>query len=68
MTTPHPVHLLGPLFTTDDMREIFSDHRRLQGMLNFEAALARALAGEGIASKEAAAAIESQCDANLFSI
>jgi len=68
MTTPHPVHLLGPLFTTGDMREIFSDHRRLQAMLNFEAALARALAREGIASKEAAAAIESQCDANLFSI
>ena len=68
MTTPHPIHLLGPLFTTDDMREIFSDHRRLQAMLNFEAALARALASAGVVSKEAAAAIESQCDANLFSI
>ena len=68
MSTPHPIHLLDPLFTTDDMREIFSDHRTLQSMLNFEAALARALARAGIASKEAAAAIEAQCDANLFSI
>jgi 3-carboxy-cis,cis-muconate cycloisomerase len=68
MSTPHPIHLLDPLYTTDDMREIFSDHRRLQSMLNFEAALARALARVGVASKEAAAAIESQCDAKLFSI
>ena len=50
------------------MREIFSDHRRLQSMLNFEAALARALGKAGIAPGEAVAAIESQCDANLFSV
>jgi len=68
MSTPHPIHLFDALFTTDDMREIFSDHRRLQSMLNFEAALARALQRAGIAPKETVAAIESQCDANLFSI
>lgn len=68
MSTPTPIRLLDPLFTTDDMREIFSDHRRLQAMLNFEAALARALARTGIAPKESVAAIESQCDANLYSI
>ncbi|MGA8143340.1 MAG: 3-carboxy-cis,cis-muconate cycloisomerase [Candidatus Acidiferrales bacterium] len=68
MSSPHPIHLLDALFTTDDMREIFSDHRRLQSMLNFEAALARALARVGLAPKSAVAAIESQCDANLFSI
>lgn len=68
MITPTPIRLLDPLFTTDDMREIFSDHRRLQSMLNFEAALARALARAGIAPKAAAEAIESQCDANLFSM
>jgi 3-carboxy-cis,cis-muconate cycloisomerase len=50
------------------MREIFSDHRQLQSMLNFEAALARALGKAGVAPKEAVAAIESQCDANLFSV
>jgi 3-carboxy-cis,cis-muconate cycloisomerase len=68
MSTPHPIHLLDALFTTDDMREIFSDHRRLQSMLNFEAALARALGHAGVAPKGVVAAIESQCDANLFSI
>jgi 3-carboxy-cis,cis-muconate cycloisomerase len=68
MSTPTPIRLLDPLFTTDDMREIFSDHRRLQAMLNFEAALVRALARVGIAPKASVAAIESQCDANLFSI
>ena len=68
MTTPHPTHLLDPLFTTDDMREIFSDHRRLQSMLNFEAALARALVRAGVAPDATFAAIESQCDANFFSI
>src|ERR1700687_3276438 len=68
MSTPNPIRLLDPLFTTDDMREIFSDHRRLQAMLNFEAALARALARVGIAPKASVAVIESQCDANLYSI
>ncbi len=68
MSTPNPIRLLDPLFTTDDMREVFSDHRRLQAMLNFEAALARALARVGIAPKASVAAIESQCDANLYSI
>jgi 3-carboxy-cis,cis-muconate cycloisomerase len=68
MSSPHPIHLLDALFTTDDMREIFSDHRRLQSMLNFEAALARALARAGVAPKDLVAAIEAKCDANLFSI
>jgi 3-carboxy-cis,cis-muconate cycloisomerase len=68
MSTPRPIHLLDALFATDDMREIFSDHRSLQSMLNFEAALARALGKAGVAPKEAVAAIESQCDANLFSV
>ena len=45
--------LLDPLFTTDTMREIFSDRRRLQGMLDFEAALARALVRAGVAPAEA---------------
>src|SRR5256885_1870176 len=40
--------LLDPLFTTETMRGIFSDHGRLQGMLDFEAALARAEARVGL--------------------
>ena len=39
--------LLDHLFTTEPMRAIFSDVRRLQGMLDFEAALARATAKAG---------------------
>ena len=48
------------------MREIFSDRGRLQGMLDFEAALARAEARTGVIPKAAAPAIEAQCQANLF--
>ena len=40
--------LLDPLFTTEAMRAIFSDHGRLQAMLDFEAALARAEARAGL--------------------
>jgi 3-carboxy-cis,cis-muconate cycloisomerase len=57
---------LDPLFRTDAMREIFSDHGRLQGMLDFEAALARAEARLGAIPKAAAPAIEAQCQAKRF--
>ncbi|HEY6293978.1 MAG TPA: 3-carboxy-cis,cis-muconate cycloisomerase [Terriglobia bacterium] len=60
--------LLDPLFTTDRMREIFSDRRRLQGMLDFEAALARALVRSGIADSEILPAIKSHCQAKLFDL
>ena len=43
------MRLLDPLFTTGKMREIFSDTNRLQRMLDFEAALARALARAEVA-------------------
>src|SRR5580704_6200231 len=48
------------------MRAIFSDERRIQGMLDFESALGRALARTGIAPQAVAAKIQSQCDAKLF--
>ncbi len=60
--------LLDPLFTTAAMRAIFSDHGRLQAMLDFEAALARALSGAGLLSPAAAAAIGGQCRAERFDI
>jgi 3-carboxy-cis,cis-muconate cycloisomerase len=60
--------LLDPLFRTDAMREIFSDGRRVQGMLDFEAALARAQARAGVIPKTAAPAIASQCRADLFNL
>jgi len=61
------MRLLDPLFTTDRMREIFSDASRLQRMLDFEAALARALARAGVAPQSCVAPIESQCHSKLFS-
>jgi len=62
------MRLLDPLFTTGRMREIFSDASRLQRMLDFEAALARALAQAGLTPQSSVAPIESQCDSKLFSI
>jgi 3-carboxy-cis,cis-muconate cycloisomerase len=60
--------LFDPLFTTETMRGIFSDHGRLQAMLDFEAALARAEARAGIVSAAAAGAIGAQCRAELFDV
>jgi 3-carboxy-cis,cis-muconate cycloisomerase len=50
------------------MVAIFSDHGRLQGMLDFEAALARAQARAGVIPNSAAPPIGKQCLANLFDI
>jgi 3-carboxy-cis,cis-muconate cycloisomerase len=60
--------LFDPLFTTDAMRAIFSDRGRLQGLLDFEAALARAEVRAGVIPPSAAVAIEAQCRADLFDI
>ncbi|HYW91201.1 MAG TPA: 3-carboxy-cis,cis-muconate cycloisomerase [Gammaproteobacteria bacterium] len=60
--------LLEPLFTTGPMASVFSDAARLQGMLDFEAALARALAGRGLLPRSAAAAIAGECRAELYDI
>ena len=66
LAASEPIPLLDPLFNTDAMRQVFSDRHRLQRMLDFEAALARALVAIGIAPPGASAAIESQCHAELF--
>jgi 3-carboxy-cis,cis-muconate cycloisomerase len=57
-----------PLFRTEAMRRVFSNRARLQGILDFEAALSRALAAVGIVSSSAAEAIASQCRADLFDL
>jgi 3-carboxy-cis,cis-muconate cycloisomerase len=66
LAAPEPIRLLDPLFTTDAMRHVFSDQHQLQCMLDFEAALARALAGIGIAPRGVIVPIEAQCHAELF--
>ena len=61
-----PATLLDPLFSTARMRGLFSDSSRLQGMLDFEAALARALARAGVIPEESAAAIAAACRVHAF--
>ncbi|MFZ0201982.1 MAG: 3-carboxy-cis,cis-muconate cycloisomerase [Candidatus Sulfotelmatobacter sp.] len=60
--------LLDPLFGSAAMSEIFSDAARLQHMLDFEAALARAEARCGVIPAAAAAAISSKCMAKLIDV
>jgi 3-carboxy-cis,cis-muconate cycloisomerase len=57
-----------PLFRVDAMRRVFSDRGRLQGILDFEAGLARVQARLGVIPAAAAAAIADHCRAELFDI
>jgi 3-carboxy-cis,cis-muconate cycloisomerase len=66
VTPQQTSHWFDPLFTTDGMRAVFSDRGRLQGMLDFEAALARAEAAAGVIPEPAAVAIASHCRAEQF--
>jgi len=63
---PYADPLLDPLFTTPDAADAFSPRARLQGMLDFEAALARAEAAVGVIPPDAVAAIAAACDAALY--
>ncbi|WP_439852820.1 3-carboxy-cis,cis-muconate cycloisomerase [Pseudomonas syringae] len=58
--------LFDSYFTQADMRGIFSDRGRVQGMLDFEAALARAQARVGLIPASVVADIEQSCRADLF--
>ena len=58
--------LFGSTFGSTAMGEIFSDDARLQRMLDFEAALARAQAASGLIPGAAAEAIASKCSARLL--
>lgn len=58
--------MFDQLFTTERMSAIFSDSGRIQGMLDFEAALARAEARAGMMQAEAAEAIAAHCHADRF--
>ncbi len=58
--------LFDAYFTQPAMRAIFSDHGRVQGMLDFEAALARAEAGVGVIPASAVAPIAAACRAEHY--
>jgi len=58
--------LLDPLFGFASMDKVWSDAARLQRMLDFEAALARAEAGCGVIPAAAAQAIAAKCNVALI--
>ncbi|MEA2952966.1 MAG: 3-carboxy-cis,cis-muconate cycloisomerase, partial [Alphaproteobacteria bacterium] len=60
--------LLTPLFSSVAMQAVVEDRARLQRMLDFEAALARAEAALGVIPATAAAAIASACQADRYDI
>lgn len=60
------MNLLDPLFRSPAVDNLFTDRATLQGMLDFEAALARAEARIGVIPAAASAAIATKCRAELF--
>ena len=58
--------LFDTYFTARDMREVFCDQGRVQAMLDFESALARAEARVGLIPQSAVAPIEAACQAGLY--
>lgn len=60
--------LLDPLFGSAAMGEVFSDAARLQRMLDFEAALAKAEAQCDVIPAAAAKAIAAKCNAELLDL
>ena len=58
--------LFDAYFTAKSMGEVFSDHGRVQAMLDFEAALARAQARVGLIPQAAVAPIDRACRAELY--
>jgi 3-carboxy-cis,cis-muconate cycloisomerase len=66
--TPATFQLTTPLYASAAMRAIMSDQARLQRMLDFEAALARAEASVGVISATGASAIADACQAGQYDI
>lgn len=60
--------LYAPLFAGPAIAAVFSDHAHLQGMLDFEAALARAEAKVGVIPQAAVAPIVSACAAEAYDL
>ena len=60
------MELFDSLFRSEDVEKVLSSRAYLQGMLDFEAALARAEARAGVIPSLAAEAIAAKCKAELF--
>jgi 3-carboxy-cis,cis-muconate cycloisomerase len=65
---PLTAQLLSPLSASAAMRGIMSDRSRLQRMLDFEAALARAEAAVGVISASGSAEIAEACQAERYDL
>jgi len=63
-----PSQLLSPLYAGAAMRAIMTDRARLQRMLDFEAALARAEAAVGVITATGAVEIGEACQADRYNI
>src|SRR5690606_18095637 len=61
-------HLLTPPYASAAMRAIMSDRARLQRLLDFEAALARAAAAVGVIGASHAVEIGEACQAERYDI
>jgi 3-carboxy-cis,cis-muconate cycloisomerase len=66
MTDPTASVLLGPLFSSGEMRALFADKAALARMLAFENALARAEVAAGVIPSKAASAIDAACKPQLY--
>ena len=62
------MELFDSLFRCEEVERALSSQACLQGMLDFEAALARAEARAGVIPSSAAMAIAAQCKAELFDV
>jgi len=60
--------LYDDLFSYSALEQVLSDESRVQGMLQFEAALARAAARTGVIPEGSAQKIADQCRANQFDL
>jgi 3-carboxy-cis,cis-muconate cycloisomerase len=63
-----PGPLMGPLFSSPGMRQVWSDRGRLQALLDFEAGLARAEAKVGVIPQRAAEVVSRLCRAESFDV
>jgi 3-carboxy-cis,cis-muconate cycloisomerase len=68
MTEPLVPSLFSSLFSSAAMRAVVDDRARLQRMLDFEAALARAEAAVGVIPTEAMEPIAAACKAGLYDL
>lgn len=68
MPPPPLATLTAPMFAGDTMPEVFSARACVQGMLDFEAALARAEARAGVIPQTAAEPIAAKCNAALIDL